>query len=136
MEECGEYCMNVRIDGSMLITAEDGKNAILMAANDKAMSPLRVFLASFGGCTAVDVLMILQRMREDVKEVRVNVSTERRKEYPRIFTRIHLRYVIAGNVREESVERAIRLSVEKYCSISAMLRDEVEVTRDYVILRE
>ena len=128
--------MNVRIDESMLITAEDGKNAILMSADDRAMSPLRAFLASFGGCTAVDILMILQRMKEDVKEVRVNVSTERRKEYPRIFTRIHLRYVIVGNVREESVERAIRLSVEKYCSISAMLRDEVEVTRDYVITKE
>ncbi len=136
MGECGDYCMNVRIDESMLITAEDGKNAILMSADNRAMSPLRAFLASFGGCTAVDILLILQRMREDVKEVRVNVSTERRKEYPRIFTKIHLRYIIVGYVRDESVERAIRLSVEKYCSISAMLRDEVEVTRDYIITRE
>ncbi len=125
--------MRVRVHNDMLITAEDEKNSILLAGNGKVMSPMKALLASLGGCTGIDVLMILKKMREDVKEVNVYMDYERSKNYPKIYTKIHLKYVIVGRVKKESVEKAIKLSKEKYCSISAMLSKSTQITRSYEI---
>jgi len=125
--------MRVRVHNDMLITAEDEKNSILLAGNGKVMSPMKALLASLGGCTGIDVLMILQKMRENVKEVNVYMDYERSKNYPKIYTKIHLKYVIVGRVKKDSVEKAIKLSKEKYCSISAMLSKSTEITRSYEI---
>ena len=126
--------MRVRVHNDLLITAEDEKNTLLLGGNGKAMSPMKALLASLGGCTGIDVLMILQKMREDVKEVNVYMDYERAPNYPKIYTKIHIKYVIVGNVKEESVEKAIKLSEEKYCSISAMLSKTTEITRSYEII--
>ena len=125
--------MRVRVHNDMLITAEDEKNSILLAGNGKVMSPMKALLASLGGCTGIDVLMILQKMRENVKEVNVYMDYERSKNYPKIYTKIHLKYVIVGRVKKDSVEKAIKLSKEKYCSISAMLSKSTQITRSYEI---
>ncbi len=125
--------MRVRVHNDLLITAEDDNNAILLSGSGKAMSPMKALLASLGGCTGIDVLMILQKMREDVKEVNVYMDYERARDYPKIYTKIHIKYVVIGNVRRESVEKAIKLSEEKYCSISAMLSKTTEITRSYEI---
>lgn len=125
--------MRVRVHNDMLITAEDEHNALILSGNEKAMTPMKALLASLGGCTGIDVLMILQKMRENVKEVNVYLDYERAKDYPKIYTKIHIKYVVVGNVRRESVEKAIRLSEEKYCSISAMLSKSTEITRSYEI---
>ena len=72
-------------------------------------------------------------MHQNVKEVNVYLDYERAGEHPKIFTKIHIKYVVIGNVKKESVEKAIRLSAEKYCSISAMLSDATKITRSYEI---
>lgn len=126
--------MRVRVHDDLLITAEDESTALLLSGNGKAMSPMKALLASLGGCTGIDVLMILQKMREDVKEVNVYIDYERAKEYPKIYTKINLKYVVIGNVKKESVERAIKLSEEKYCSVSAMLSKTTEINRSYEIV--
>ncbi len=118
----------------LLITAEDEGTALILSGNGKSMSPMKAVLASLGGCTGIDVLMILQKMREDVREVNVYIDYERAKEYPKIYTKIHLKYVVVGNVKRESVEKAIKLSAEKYCSVSAMLSRTTEVSRTYEII--
>jgi len=125
--------MRVRVHNDLLITAEDENNSLLLAGNGKAMSPMKALLASLGGCTGIDVLMILQKMREDVKEVNVYMDYERSQNYPKIYTKIHIKYVIIGKVKKESVEKAIKLSEDKYCSISAMLSKSTEITRSYEI---
>ncbi len=126
--------MRVRVHNDLLITAEDESNALILSGNEKAMTPMKALLASLGGCTGIDVLMILQKMREKVKEVNVYIDYERAKDYPKIYTKIHIKYVVVGDVREESVKRAIKLSEEKYCSISAMLSKSTEITRSYKII--
>ncbi|EDY35347.1 OsmC-like protein [Aciduliprofundum boonei T469] len=126
--------MRVRVHDDLLITAEDENTAIILSGNGKAMSPMKALLASLGGCTGIDVLMILQKMREDVKEVNVYIDYERAKEYPKIYTKINLKYVVIGKVKKESVERAIKLSEEKYCSVSAMLSKTTEINRSYEIV--
>ncbi len=126
--------MRVRIHEDMLITAEDENSSLILAGNGKAMSPIKALLASLGGCTGIDVLTILKKMREDVREVSIHIDYERAKEYPRIYTKIYLKYVIVGNVKRESVEKAIKLSAEKYCSIHAMLSKSTHVTRTYEII--
>ncbi|ADD07923.1 OsmC family protein [Candidatus Aciduliprofundum boonei] len=126
--------MRVRVHDDLLITAEDESTALLLSGNGKAMSPMKALLASLGGCTGIDVLMILKKMREDVKEVNVYIDYERAKEYPKIYTKINLKYVVIGNVKKESVERAIKLSEEKYCSVSAMLSKTTEINRSYEIV--
>ena len=125
--------MRVRVHNDLFITAEDENNALILAGNGKAMSPMKALLASLGGCTGIDVLMILQKMREDVKEVNVYMDYERSPDYPKIYTKIHIKYVVVGKVKKESVEKAIKLSGEKYCSISAMLSKSTEITRSYEI---
>jgi len=128
--------MRVRVHDDMLITAEDESTALLLSGNGKAMSPMKALLASLGGCTGIDVLMILQKMREDVKEVNVYIDYERAEDYPKIYTKINLKYVVVGKVKKESVEKAIKLSEEKYCSVSAMLSKATEINRSYEIIEE
>ncbi len=126
--------MRVRVHDDLLITAEDENTALILSGNGKGMSPMKAVLASLGGCTGIDVLMILQKMREPVREVNVYIDYERAKDYPKIYTKIHLKYVVVGNVKKESVEKAIKLSEEKYCSVNAMLSKSTEVTRTYEII--
>jgi len=128
--------MRVRVHDDMLITAEDENTALLLSGNGKAMSPMKALLASLGGCTGIDVLMILQKMREGVKEVNVYIDYERAEDYPKIYTKINLKYVVVGKVKKESVEKAIKLSEEKYCSVSAMLSKATEINRSYEIIEE
>ncbi len=126
--------MRVRVHDDMFITAEDERNSMILSGNGKAMSPMKALLASLGGCTGIDVLMILKKMREPVKEVNVYIEYERSNYYPKIYTRIHLKYVVIGDVKKESVDKAIKLSEDKYCSISAMLSKSTKITRSYEIV--
>jgi putative redox protein len=88
-----------------------------------------------GGCSAFDVVSILTRGRQDLVDCRAELSAERAEEDPKVFTRIHVHYVVSGrNLKAATVERAIKLSAEKYCSASIMLGKTAEVTHDYEIV--
>jgi putative redox protein len=98
-------------------------------------SPLELVLIGTGGCTAFDVVHILQKGREAVEDVIVEMEAERAQQDPRVFTRIHMHFVVKGRgLAREKVERAIRLSAEKYCSASAMLAKTADITHDFEVV--
>jgi len=79
------------------------------------------------------VVLILQKQRQPVEGVTVNVSGERASEHPKVYTKIHIEYIIKGDVKPDKVERAIQLSEEKFCSASAMLGKTAQITHSYQI---
>ena len=101
---------------------------------DKGPAPMEVFLHSLGGCTGMDVISILTKMKEPVEEFYIEIEAERAPDHPKVYTKVHLKYVFRGNLNPKKVERAIELSSNKYCSVTAMLRKTAEVTYDYEIL--
>lgn len=97
--------------------------------------PMEMVLLGMGGCTAFDVVMILQRGRQDIVDCHVELEAERATEVPKVFTKIHAHYVVKGkNLDARKVERAIDMTAEKYCSVSIMLAETVDVTHDFEIV--
>jgi len=122
-------------------TTESGKLVQLDSTKDKTMaigpSPVELVLQALGGCTAMDIVSILQKMRRTIKSLALELEGERREEYPRIFTHIHIFYkLISPDAAEHELERAIKLSEEKYCSVSGMLRPAVKITTGYELQRD
>ncbi len=96
--------------------------------------PMETLLAGAGGCTAYDVVTMLRKSRQQIEDVAVEMDAQRAAEDPKVFTRIHLHFVVKGrNIRREAVERAIELSATKYCSASIMLGKTAEITHDFEI---
>ncbi len=96
--------------------------------------PMEAVLMGTGGCTAFDVVLILQRSRADVTDCEVTLSAERADSDPKVFTRIHFHFIVTGRqLKPELVDRAIRLSAEKYCSASLMLGKTAQMTHDFEI---
>ena len=103
----------------------------------QAFTPMELFLVAVAGCTAMDVQWILDRQRQKLEKFEMRVSGIRREEDPKYFESIDLNYSLAGpNLRKDAVERAIRLSQEKYCSVRAMIKDSVKLTITYTIAAE
>jgi putative redox protein len=97
--------------------------------------PMETVLAGTGGCTAYDVVTILRKARQPVKNCEVQIEAERAADDPKVFTRIHFHFVITGSgVKKEHVERAIHLSAEKYCSASIMLAKTATITHDFELV--
>jgi len=98
--------------------------------------PLEVFLESLAACTAMDVVSILEKKRQRFTALEVNViATQREDEFPKIYTRIELEYVVTGfGVKPEAVARSIELSEEKYCSVKGMLGPQVGVVTSYRVI--
>ncbi len=97
--------------------------------------PMEMLLMGLGGCTTFDVMLILKKGRQDVSDCVVEIEAERATVDPKVFTRIHLHFIIIGkNLKQQHVERALSLSAEKYCSASIMLKNTVEITHDYEIV--
>lgn len=99
--------------------------------------PMEMLLLGAGGCTSVDVVMILKKSRQAVTGCEVTIEADRAEEHPKVFTRIHMHFTVRGRgLKAETVERAIRLSAEKYCSASIMLGKTAEMTHDFEIVEE
>jgi putative redox protein len=100
-----------------------------------APRPMEMVLLGTGGCTAYDVVLILRKSGEPVTGCEVQVRAERAATDPKVFTRIHLHFLVRGNgVKAGKVEHAIRLSAQKYCSASAMLAKTAEITHDFELV--
>ena len=96
--------------------------------------PMELLLLSMAACSTYDVVSILKKTRDDIRDCEVIINASRADEYPKIFTDIHLKFIIAGkDIREKNVKRAIELSAEKYCSASIMLGAMANITHDYEI---
>lgn len=113
--------------GHALVLESGGKN--------RAPSPMEMLLVGMAGCTAVDIVHILKRMREPVTDVQVNVKGVRAESHPRVYTDIQVEYVVAGHgLSEEKVRRAVELSERTYCSASAMLAKTAAITSSVRVL--
>ena len=100
-----------------------------------APRPMETLLAGAGGCTAYDVVLILKRGRHDVRGCEVRLSAERAAQDPKVFTRIHLHFVVSGRaLPADAVARAIALSHEKYCSATIMLAHTAEITTSHEVV--
>ncbi|PYX48279.1 MAG: osmotically inducible protein OsmC [Acidobacteria bacterium] len=117
-------------DNERYIGEATSRHAIVMdTATDKSAStPMELVLIALCGCTASDVVGILRKKREPFITLEVSASGERASGYPAVFTEITLVYRIGGKVSRKAVEDAVRLSKEKYCSVSAMLEKTAKIT--------
>lgn len=131
-------------DSGMSFVAETGSGHMLAmdgapeaGGRNLAPRPMELLLAGAGGCTAFDVVMILKKGRQLVSGCDVSLDAERAEEDPKVFTRIHFHFRVRGkNLKPEAVERAIRLSKEKYCSASIMLGKTAAISHDMEIVNE
>jgi len=103
---------------------------------ETALSPMENVLASLAACSSFHILTILKKKRQNLTQYTVEATAQRREEPPpRVFTKIHLKYIIKGqNIDPEAVKKAIELSEEKYCSVGGMLQKAVEITSSFEIL--
>ncbi|MCL4108247.1 UNVERIFIED_CONTAM: hypothetical protein GTU68_065275 [Idotea baltica] len=96
--------------------------------------PMEMLLLGLGGCSSFDIVSMLKKGKQNIVDCEVEISAERADSEPKVFTKIHLHFIISGNdLSEKRVKRAIELSAEKYCSASIMLGKTAEVTHDYEI---
>lgn len=129
------------VDG-MTFMAETGTGHIVnmdgapeAGGRNLAPRPMELMLAGAGGCTAFDVVLILKRSRQEVVDCQVTLKAERAETDPKVFTKIAFHYVVKGrNLKPETVERAIHLSADKYCSASIMLGKTAEITHEWEIV--
>ena len=106
-----------------------------VGGQDKGARPLELMALSLIGCTGMDVISILQKMRQDVADFEVKFHAEQADEHPHVFTSVQLEYLIYGrNLKTELVEKAINLSAERYCPAQAMLNKAVTVETSYKIM--
>jgi putative redox protein len=102
---------------------------------DLGIRPMETLLLGMGGCTAFDVVHILEKSREKVEDCVLEMEADRAADDPKVFTQIRLRYLVSGkDLSREKVERAVNLSAEKYCSASIMLGESAEITHEVVLV--
>jgi len=120
--------------------AESGHKVMMDASpaaggENKGSRPMELLLMGLGGCSSIDVMLMLQKSRQDVTGCKAVIEAERADTVPAVFTHIHVHFIVSGKeMSAKHVERAIKLSAEKYCSASIMLAKAVEITHDYEVL--
>jgi len=117
-------------DKGRFVGSASSRHSIVMdtAAEKTANSPMELVLLALCGCTASDVVGILRKKREPFTSLEVRAEAERADGYPAVYTSIHLTYLVRGQVSQKAVADAVRLSKEKYCSVSAMLEKSAKIT--------
>lgn len=125
-------------DELFLGSSASGHTLVLDAnADGVAPSPLENTLISLGSCSSVDVVSILQKGRQAISGCTVEINATRVDSVPKLFSTIHLHFVITGkNIKATSVERAVTLSADKYCSVALMLNGNVNITHDFSIIEQ
>ncbi len=103
--------------------------------NDVGARPMELLLIGLGGCTGMDVVSILRKMRKNIVSFKLIVRAERSSEHPKVYTKIGLEYRIEGDMEDGDVKRAIELSQDKFCSASAMLGKSAEITYTFKLLK-
>jgi len=104
---------------------------------NKGFRPMELLLVGFGGCTGMDVISILRKKRQNVTGFEMNVKGEKTDDYPKVYREIHIEYVVKGKgIEPDAVERAIKLSLDKYCSVGATLGKAGKITHSYSIVED
>ena len=129
------------IDGMLMVGQSDSGHAIVMdgppeiGGENLGVRPMEMLLLGMTGCTVIDVISTLKKMREDVVDCQTQVSADRSEEYPKVFTNIHVHFVFRGKqLNTSKIDKAIKLSAEKYCSASIMLGKTAVITHDFEII--
>ena len=105
-----------------------------LGGQDLGPRPMEMLLMGMGGCTAIDVVNILRKARQDLRDCEVQLEAERANSDPKVFTTIHVHFILTGkNLNARHAERAIQLSAEKYCSASIMLGKTAQITHTFEI---
>ena len=111
-----------------------GHEVQMDANKEKGASPMELILLGLGGCASYDVVNILQKARQEVNDVRCELTGNRAETIPAVYTDIHMHFVVSGqDIKEKQVEKAIKLSAEKYCSASIMLGQTAKITHTFEI---
>ena len=122
--------------------SESGHSVVMDGAPESGgkndgMRPMEMMLLGLGGCTSYDVVTILKKSRQDVTDCKAEISAERSENIPKVFTKIHIHFILEGKALDASVvERTINLSAAKYCSASIMLEKSVVITHDFEIVEK
>ena len=127
-------------EASFIVQSGSGHEIVLdgppeYGGKDRGPRPMELLLLGMGGCTSFDVVMILQKLRQHIVDCRAEIEAERADKEPKVFTKIHIHFVITGkDLSEEKIARAIELSATKYCSASIMLGKSARITHDFEII--
>lgn len=129
------------IEGTRFVGESKSGHAVVMQGQPQegepsvGIRPMEMLLLGMGGCTAIDVVTILRKAREQVTDVVVEIAGERAATVPKVYETIHAHYIVTGrSLKKSAVERAIKLSAEKYCSATIMLAAIAKVTHDFRIV--
>ena len=129
------------VDGALLVAEGGSGHTITMdgaaeiGGHNLASRPMEVLLMGMGGCTAIDVVSMLKKQRQDIEGVEVSLVAERAEDHPKVYTSVKLVYTVRGRkLNKALVERAVSLSDEKYCSATAMVKKSATVTHEVVLV--
>lgn len=129
------------VEGRMFVGESGSGHTVVMdgpadhGGRNMGVRPMEMILLGVGGCSSFDVVEILQKGRHDVRDCVAELTAERADSIPSVFTKIHLHFVVTGHqLKQDAVERAVKLSAEKYCSASIMLGKVVDITHDFEII--
>lgn len=121
-----------KTDTNHWITLDGPEN---FGGSNAGIRPKELLLIALAGCTASDVVTILEKKKIQLADFEINITAQQQEEHPQVYTKINIEYVFYGNeIPTEAVERAIELSQTKYCSVTAMLQKAIEITHNYRII--
>ena len=123
------------IEGTTMLGVDGNGHSVVISSGDgPGVSPMQMLLLGLGGCSMVSVVGILQKQRESLQDIEVVVDGTRGEEYPKPWQTMHMHYIVTGTgLDPRKVERAINLSVEKYCGVHATLSGVTKITHDFEI---
>ena len=129
------------VDGMLMVGKSHSGHSITMdgpieiGGENLGVRPMEMLLLGVAGCTMIDVVTTLKKMRQDLSHCETKISAERANEHPKVFTDIHIKFLVKGkNLDSKKVDKAITLSAEKYCSASIMLGKPAKITHDFKVL--
>jgi putative redox protein len=129
-------------DGFHLAATNDQGSVVHMDASpdiggtNQGMRPMQVLLSAFGGCSTIDIINILKKQRQELKDIRISLTGEREENVvPSLYRKIHAHFKLFGDLDEEKVAKAVSLSVEKYCSVGKTLEATATITHSFEIIR-
>ena len=129
------------VDGLLMVGKSDSGHTITMdgppesGGENLGVRPMEMLLLGVAGCTMIDVVTTLKKMRQDLSHLETKINAERATDHPKVFTDIHIQFILKGqDLDEKKVDKAITLSAEKYCSASIMLGETATITHDFEVI--
>ena len=129
------------VDGMLMVGKSHSGHSITMdgpieiGGENLGVRPMEMLLLGVAGCTMIDVVTTLKKMRQDLSHCETKINAERANEHPKVFTDIHIHFIVKGkDLDSKKVDKAIKLSAEKYCSASIMLGKTAKITHDFEVL--